>query len=123
MKPFDFVNDINIGKKNLMTDSLSEKEYVPFLTNRSLSYFPDTVFYANEMNMRHGVDSRLAYDYYLNIVRPRKRFSKWFKPDGQEGIEVVVEYYKCSYKKAAEYIKILSPEQIEEIKTRLYKGD
>ena len=123
MTPFDFVNSINKGEPYLMTDELSEKEYVPFLTNRALSYFPDTVFYANEMNIRHGVDNQLAYDYYINIVRPRKRFSKWFKPEGHENIGVIVEYYKCSYKKASEYLKLLSPEQVEEIKIRIYKGD
>ena len=75
MKPFDFVNSINFTKKNMMRDTanddLAEKSYVPFLTNRSLSYFTDTLLYANEMNKLHQLDNKLQYEFFLNTIRKK----------------------------------------------------
>ena len=53
MNPFKYLNEINYGKRNIMVDEETEKAYAPFIINRSLSYFPDTVALANEMN-RYG---------------------------------------------------------------------
>ena len=76
--PFDYINAINVSKKNLMrgsnNDTIAEKEYSPFLTNRALSYFSDTIGYANEMNQRHHLDHLLQFEYLLNIVSLRKDF-------------------------------------------------
>ena len=83
MKPFDYVNSINHGKKNLMegtdNDELAESDYVPFLTNRSLSYFTDTIYYSNEINQYPHADNKLQYDYLINSIRPKKRYAKWVK--------------------------------------------
>lgn len=81
MNPFDFLNEINYGKNNIMVDDIVEKQYNPFMVNRGLSYFQDTVLMANEMNVNHHLDNRLQFDFFINIVRKRKRFSKWFKPE------------------------------------------
>ena len=125
--PFDYINSISYNKKNIMretdNDELAEKGYVPFLVNRGLSYYPDTIFYSNEMNMRHSLDNKLAYEYYLNSIRPRKRFSKWFKKENDDVIEVVMNYYKCSYSKALQYARVLTEDQITIIKKRLSTGD
>ena len=95
--PFDYINAINTTKKNLMrgsnNDRIAEKEYSPFLTNRALSYFNDTIGYANELNQRHHLDSLLQFEYLLNIVRPKKRFSKWVKKDNDRDMSLVKEYY------------------------------
>jgi hypothetical protein len=123
MNPFDYVNSISFNKKDIMKDELDEKGYPGFIINKALSLYPDTIFYANEMNMRPAINGRLAYDYYLNSIRPRKRFSKWFKKQDNESTDVVMEYYKVDYLLATEYLKILSPNQVEELKTRLYKGE
>ena len=80
MNPFDFVNSITYSKKDIMND-INEKEYAPFLVNRSLSYHQDTLLYANEMNSRFDVSHRLQYHYLLNSIRKRKRFAKWAKPE------------------------------------------
>ena len=79
MNPFEFVKAINYTKKDIMVDDLTEGEYKPFLTNRALSYFPDTVLYANEMNQCGHLDSRLQFDFFINIIKKRKRFSPWLK--------------------------------------------
>tara|TARA_R110000823_G_scaffold263223_1_gene383684 strand:- start:1281 stop:1670 length:390 start_codon:yes stop_codon:yes gene_type:complete len=126
VNPFDFVNDINFGKKDIMTDSdnpeLAEKTYNPFLTNRALSYFPDTIQFANMMNKNSHIDNMLQYSFLLNIIRKRKRFSKWFKKNDDDVLQMVIDYYGYSVNKAKEALKILNDEQIEFIREKLIKG-
>ena len=126
MNPFDFVNDINFGKKDIMTDSdnpeLAESTYNPFLTNRALSYFPDTIQFANMMNKSSHIDNMLQYSFLLNIIRKRKRFSKWFKKNDDDVLQMVIDYYGYSVNKAKEALKILNNEQIEAIRVKLIKG-
>ncbi len=120
--PFDFVNSINFTKKDLMPDEVHEKQYVPFIVNRALSYFMDTVYYANEMNLCSTLDSKLQYHYLINSVRPQKRFSKWVKKQEDSDLDAVMEYFGYSYAKARTAIELLSPEQIKIIKQKLEKG-
>ena len=122
MNPFDYVNAINYDKKDIMDDDLDEKAYNTFLTNRSLSYFPDTVAAANVMNQYHHLDKKLQFHFLLNTVRKRKRFSKWEKPQTFDDVEAVKEYYGYSNEKARSALSLLSPDQIQEIKRRIYKG-
>ena len=118
LKPFDYLNSINLNKKDIMIDDLTEKDYNSFLTNRSLSYFYDTVGLANIMNQYHHIDNKLQYHFLINIVRKRKRFSKWLKPETESDIEVVKEYYGYSNEKARQIMPLLSPEQITIIRKR-----
>jgi len=122
MNPFDYVNAINHNKQDLMTDDLKEKAYNSFLVNRSLSYFPDTVAAANIVNQYHHLDKKLQFHFLLNIVRKRKRFSKWQKQTVFDDVEAVKEYYGYSNEKARSALSLLSPDEIEEIKKRIYKG-
>ena len=75
MNPFDYLKSINATKKNIMVDDITESEYNAFIINRGLSFFPDTVLYANEMNLNHHLDSRLQYDFLINIIKKKKRFT------------------------------------------------
>ena len=126
MKPFDFVTSINTSKKNLMkgtaNDDLAEKTYSPWLTNKSLSYFSDTIHLANMMNCRHYLDHKLQYYFLINIVRPSKRFSKWVKKQKDEDLEAVAEYYGYSIEKAKSALQILNPEELKIIKDKIHKG-
>ena len=122
MNPFKFTDAINYTKENIMIDDITEKAYNPFLINRSLSYFPDTVLAANEMNRNHHIDNRLQFDFFINIIRKRKRFSKWFKPEQISDLEIVKEYYGYSNEKARQILTLLSTEQINELKTKVAKG-
>ena len=123
---WDYVNAINSNKQDLMSgtenDDLAEAGYVPFLTNRALSQFPDTLLYANEMNRHNHLDNKLQFEYLLNSVRPKKRFSKWAKREDNEGIQLVMQYYKCNIKRAQEYIQLLTSEQLDKIKQSLTIG-
>lgn len=122
MSPFDYLNSINFTKQDIMIDDVTEKQYNAFMVNRGLSYFPDTVALANEMNMYAHLDKKLQYHFLINIVRKRKRFSKWNKPDLERDIEVVKEYYGYSNEKAKQALTLLSPEQITIIKKKVSKG-
>jgi len=124
--PFDYVNSINSSKENLMRDTendeLAEKGYEPFLTNRSLSYFDDTIGMANEMNFRGHADKILQYEFLLNTVRKRKRFSKWIKPVKDDTVKTIQEFYGYSRKKAEQAANVLSNGQINEIRVKLEQG-
>ena len=122
MNPFEYANAINYTKKNIMVDDLAEKAYLPYMINRQLSYFPDTVLAANEMNRNHHLDNRLQFDFFINIIRKRKRFSKWFKPEQISDLEIVKEYYGYSNEKARQILTLLSTEQMNELKTKVAKG-
>ena len=122
MNPFKFTDAINYTKEDIMIDDITEKAYNPFLINRSLSYFPDTVLAANEMNRNHHIDNRLQFDFFINIIRKRKRFSKWFKPEQISDLEIVKEYYGYSNEKARQILTLLSTEQMNELKTKVAKG-
>ena len=105
-----------------MPDDISEKSYPAFMVNRALSYFNDTVLYANEMNVNHHIDNKLQYQFLINIVRKKKRFSKWLKPQEVNNLELIKEYYGYSNEKAKSVLQLFNNEQIELLKQRIYKG-
>ena len=122
MSPFDYLNSINTNKNDIMDSDGAEKIYNPYLINRSLSYFRDTVLISNEMNRYHHADNKLQYHFLLNIVRSKKRFSKWIKPEVVDDIEVVKEYYGYSTEKARSVLPLLSSEELDIIRKRIDKG-
>ena len=124
MSPFDFLNAINTTKENLFeTDPQAKKDYSAFLINRGLSYFPDTIFYANQMNQHPSLDKDMQFFFFLNIISKKKRFSKWSKKDpATENLNLVKEYYGYSSEKATEALKVLSDNDLIMIKEKLYKG-
>ncbi len=122
MNPFDYLKAINETKKDIMVDDIAEKEYNPFIINRGLSFFRDTILYANEMNRFHHLDHRLQFDFFINIIKKKKRWSKWVKPQEVANLELIKEYYGYSNEKAKSALSLMSHEQIEELKQRIYKG-
>jgi len=115
--PFDYVNAILQNKKQLIVDELTEKEYNPFLSNRSLSYHKDCIMYANEMNRRHFLDKKLQFDFLINTVRSQKRpFAKWIKSEKNDDLECIKTIYGFSDSKAREALRLLSKEQIQKLK-------
>ena len=125
MTPFDFLNDINYGKKNLMVDDIDhqvEKQYTPFIVNKGLSYTMDTAIYANEMNIRPNTDKKLQFDYLINTIRRNKRFPKWIKHEEDENIRVIMDYYGYNVHRAKEVLSLHSMEEISQLKEKLDKG-
>lgn len=119
LSPFDFVKAIN-EKSDSPMDIVpeAEKQYLPFMVNRSLSFSPDTILYANEMNCRYFLDNRMQFDYLYHSVRRRKRFDKWIKRNDEEedNLSAVMDHYKVSRRKAKEYLAMLKPEQLAALK-------
>jgi hypothetical protein len=122
-KPFDYVNQILQGKKQLIVDESTEKEYVPFLTNRGLSQHKDCVLLANEMNLRHHLDKKIQNDFLLNTVRSMKRpFAKWAKSEKDDDISCVKTVYGLSDSKARDAVRLLTKEQLQQLKEETFTG-
>ena len=124
MTPFDFINAILVNKKNLLQDDeLATKEYAPFIVNRGLSLHLDCVLYANEMNLRPFIDKDQQFQFLLNTIRSMKRkFQPWQKSETDKNIECVKTYFGYSNEKAKQALRILTDEQIAEIKRKTDKG-
>jgi len=119
----DWLNSINFNKENILEEDASlSREYPPFIINKCLSGHMDCVLFANEMNKYHFLDKDMQYNFYLNILRKRKRFSPWLRKDKVSDLECVKQYYGYSNEKALQVLKILSHEQIDYIKQRLDTG-
>lgn len=124
MKLNDYLKAINHTKESLLNtdDEFVEKGYAPFVVNRCLSYFPDTIFHVNQMNECPSIDKKMHFDYLLNSIRKRKRYSKWLKNEECQKVNVVKEYYGYSERKAREVINMFSDADIEEMAKYLYTG-
>jgi hypothetical protein len=120
--PFDFVKSVSYDKKDIMVDDIEEKAYQPFLINKALSYHQDSVFFANEMNVRGSMDNRLQYLFYLNTLRKRQRFSSWVKPYISKKLDVIKKYYQISTREAKEYVNLLSDKHLRELRNRMKIG-
>ena len=121
MNPFDIVTDVSTTKKRLIT-AANEKDYNAFIVNRALSYFPDTLQFAQDMNLKHNADSLMQYDYLFHSIRKAKRFSKWSKKEKLEDVAVIQEYFGYSTRRAEEALKVLTKEQVREIRKKMDKG-
>ena len=117
--PFEFIKSISNSKKDILEN---EKDYNAFMVNRGLSYFPDTVIYANEMNRFHHLDQRLQYHFLINTIRKRNRFSKWNKSIESENISAIKQYYGYSNEKARDVLPLLSNENLKYIRGRIQHG-
>jgi len=123
MTPFDFLNAINESKKDLIKeDPSNEKEYSAWMVNRGLSFFSDTVMYANEMNQRHQISNKWQFQFLLNSIPKKKRFSKWFKREEEKNLKLVMDCYGYSSEKAKQVLTILTPEQLKTIEEKQYTG-
>ena len=122
MNHFDYLKSITDTKEDIMIDDLAEKDYNSFMVNRGLSYYNDTVIYANEMNKHFHIDSRLQFDFLKQIIRKRKRFSKWNKADKSDDINVIKEYYGYSRDKAYQVLPLLSKDKIDYLRKKISKG-
>ena len=122
----EILPDINYGHKNLIrTGDMDESEYGKncFIINRALSMNVDTVLYVNEMNVRYQLDPVLQYDYFINSLRQKKRWSKWAKATGPSpALELVKSYYGYNEQRAREVLDLLTETEIEEIRLKFSKG-
>ena len=118
MSFFDILNEINEKKGN----EIDMKDYSPFMINRGLSYFRDTVLLANEMNRAGHIDTDMQYEFYKHSVSRKTRRSKWAKAESDENIDAIIETYKVSRRKAMEILPLINNDMMHIIKERLFKG-
>ena len=120
----DYLKAVNQTKEPLMDgeDEEWERKYPPFIVNKCVGAFPDTIMLVNEINQLPNVDKKLQFDFLINSLRPRKRFTPWLKANKLENLEYVKEFYGYSNAKAKSALTILTSEQIKQIKTSLNKG-
>ena len=119
----DYLYSINQSKKNILHDDIaSAKKYPAYVINRCLSSFTDTVLYANEMNKNSHIPNHMQYDFLLNSVKPRKRFSPWTRKDSIDYLDVVKEYYGYNDDKALQALRILTKDQLDKLSYLLRKG-
>ena len=120
----DYLNAINHTKEKLLDseDEMWEKKYAPFIVNKCVAPFQDTIMLVNEINQRHHLDKKLQFDFLLNSLRTRKRFTPWAKASKNKNLDIIKEYYGYSNEKAKSALDILSNEQVKTIKDSLNKG-
>ena len=120
----DYLNAINVSKESLLDseDEMWEKKYAPFIVNKCVAPFPDTILLVNELNRYHHLDKKLQFDFLLNSLRTRKRYTPWLKAKKLKNLEYVKEYYGYNNEKAKAALDILDDEQISAIKIKLNKG-
>ena len=120
----DYLNAINHTKERLMDteDEEWEKKYPPFIVNKCLSGFQDTLMLVNEINQHPHLDRKLQFDFLINSIRPRKRFTPWVKAEKLDDLEYVKEFYGYNNEKARIALSILNDEHIATIKRKLNKG-
>jgi hypothetical protein len=122
MNPYDFVKTINNKSLDLMKDKQAERHYVPFITNRFYSLFPETLVYAQILNQYHTIDNKLQYHFLLNTVRRGNRFSKQTKNEVDGDIEVVKLYYGYNNEKAYQALQLLTKKQLEQLRLKVQQG-
>ena len=119
----DWLNSINTGKNNLIDEDTDlEKKYPSYIVNRCLSGHIDAVMFANEMNKHPNLAKKLQYDFFLNSLRKRKRYSPWLRKEQIENLELVKRYYGYSNEKAKQALNILTKEQLAFIKSKFETG-
>ena len=120
----EYLNAINFTKKNVMDsdDELWKKKYPAFIVNKMLSAFSDTIMLVNEMNRNHFIDKDMQFQFLLNSIRTKKRYSPFLRASKLKEIECVKEYYGYSNDKAKSALDILTKDEINLIKEKLYKG-
>jgi len=119
----DYLYSINQSKKNILDDDPDAvRKYPAYVVNRCLSSFTDTVLYANEMNKNSHLPPKMQYDFFINSVKPRKRFSPWARKDSIDYLDVVKEYYGYNDDKALQALRILTKDQLDKISYLLRKG-
>ncbi len=120
----DYLNAINFSKKNLMDseDKLWQKKYPSFIVNKILSGFQDCVMLVNEMNRNHFMDKDMQFQFLLNSIRSKKRYSPFLRAEKLNDLDVVKEYYGYNNEKAKSALDILTKDEVKLIKEKLFKG-
>lgn len=122
-KMFDFLNDLNYTKRGIIHgDPDAIKDFSPYIINRAMSMGSDTVLFANEMNIRYGLDTDMVYDFYLYGLRKAKRFNKWQKAENLDELEMIAGFFGLSLAKTKDILPLLNDSDIDKIRKFMTEG-
>lgn len=121
---FDFLNDINVSKEFILNEE-NKSDYVPYFVNHFLAGSPECLSVCQSLNLMQNLDKDLHFVYLFDSIKQKKRFSKWLKPDKyvKEDVELVCEAYQVNKRKAIQYLRVLTAEQLEKIRETKYTGE
>jgi hypothetical protein len=121
---FDFLKDITSGKKGILNDN-NEHKFDPYMTCRFLSMDLDLLELVNGyLNRYQGtVDKQMFYKMCLEIIPKRQRYLKYTKVDEnmkiqEENIKLLCELYEVSKRQAYQYLKLMSADDIKDLRRR-----
>jgi hypothetical protein len=117
LSPFDFIKSVSNTKKDLLKDNPDNgKAYKAYVINHGLSFYPDTVLIANEMNLYPEIPAESQYYYYMGAIRKGNRFSEWYKKKKDDDLDLIQKVYQVRRDVAKQYLKLLSKENLAELK-------
>ena len=105
------------NKKYLYKDN-EDIEINLYLLNKALSYYTESVFFANDVNVEfQSSPAKMVYDYYYySLSKGKLPFKKWGKRSiEQKEIKVIRKVYSCNEKTALEYIKLIKDEDLKRV--------
>ena len=92
-------------------------EYKKFMMNRGLSYNPDCLFFANELNRFVSIPEKAHYEFLLHALDQKPRYGKWFKKESSDDdIELIMELYGYNREKAETALDILNENQLQKLR-------
>ena len=117
MNIWDYIKSIN-NKDYIWDERLSDKEYNKYIVNMAFSYYPDTIFFANELNKYPDMSNKQHYDFLYFGIPKRNRWSKWLKSlEKKDIIAELAFHYNVSYNEMIKIMKIVKTEELKEMIT------
>ena len=124
LSPFDFIKSVSNTKKDLMRDDPdNEKAYKAYVVNHGLSFYPDTVLIANEMNLYPDIPAMSQYYYYMGSIRKGNRYSEWHKAKKNDDLDLVQKVYQVRRDIAKQYLKLLSNDDLKKLRELTDTGE
>ena len=124
LSPFDFIKSVSNTKKDLIKDNPDDtKAYKAYVVNHGLSFYPDTVLIANEMNLYPDIPAISQYYYYMGAIRKGNRYSEWHKLKKNDDLDLVQKVYQVRREIAKQYLKLLSKEDLNKLRALVDTGE
>ena len=123
LSPFVIIEDISFAKKNLVeADPDLMSSFKEFLSTRHFSYFQETLFIANELNLCSALNKKEKYDFLFYGITPRKRFQRWSKKSDDDNVKLIQRYYDYNYKTALQVLKFFIEDDLKYIERYFFEG-
>ena len=110
---FDHINNVSYKKESVDTYSETDwKSYSPYMINKWVSMNPAAVELSNLIQKHYGLDKKIHYKFYSDILPKQKMYMKYIK--GKKGskyepelIDIVCKYYEISKTEIKGYLDLV----------------